>query len=153
MDHCNSCPPKDTTARLVRIDPETLAPLETYRGADHVYEYVLLGRLTETVYLFRAVFDDGHAEWVALDAGTFAVRAVGMPAFSGGAGVKVQAAGAGGPGRFVVENAGSIELWDLAAGEKVRTICEERGYARLYIQDGSLYFVYRKHIRILEDCL
>jgi hypothetical protein len=150
---CNSCPPKDTTALLVRIDPETLGVLATYRGADHVYEYVLLGRLTETEYLFRADFDDGHAEWVALDGGTFAVRPVARPDFAGGAGVKVQAAGGAAPGRFVVENAGSIELWDLAVGAKVRTICEETGYARLYIQDGSLYFVYRKHIRILEDCL
>jgi hypothetical protein len=150
---CNSGVPKESTALLVQLDPGTLLPLRTYRGPDHVYEYLLLGRLNGTEYLFKVVFDDGRAAWVAVDASTFAVRDLPMPAFEGGPDVKVQDADIGVPGRFVVENAGKVELWDLAAGRRLRMVCEETGYSRLYIQDGNLYFVYRKHIRILEDGL
>jgi hypothetical protein len=150
---CNSCPPKDSTSVVVALDPETLGVLATYRGEDHVYEYVLLGRISGSEYLFRAIHDDGHAAWVAVDAGTLSVRPLAMPAFEGGPDVKVHAAGEGRPGVFVVENAGAIELWDLVAGARLRTICRETGYSRLYIHDGCLYFVYRKHIRILEDGL
>jgi hypothetical protein len=138
---------------VVALDPETLGVLATYRGEDHVYEYVLLGRISGSEYLFRAIHDDGHAAWVAVDAGTLSVRPLAMPAFEGGPDVKVHAAGEGRPGVFVVENAGAIELWDLVAGARLRTICRETGYSRLYIHDGCLYFVYRKHIRILEDGL
>ena len=148
---CNSGVPKATTALLVQLDPGTLRPLRTHRGPDHVYEYVLLGRLSETEYLFKAVFDDGSVRWTSVDAGTFTPRDFEMPFPKGTADGKVQYTGR--PGRFVLETPESQELWDLGLGTRVRELCRETGYSRLHVQDGSLYFVYRKHIRILEDCL
>jgi hypothetical protein len=83
------------------------------------------------------------------DAKDFGPEPFSLPVINGSAEYSLHYTGK--PGYFIIINGISIELWNLASSEKIKEICLESGFYKLYLQDNGIYFVYRQHMHIYEN--
>ena len=148
---CNSCIPKEETAVIAKIDSKTLNVLNIIKAPGNAYECAIVGKLSETQYLYKHNWNKCSSVWMYVDAKSFDCAPFRIPKICDCNEYQIYYAGK--PGYFVITYEGSVELWNLGKGELVKVICSESGFYKLFVQDNSIYLAYRQEIHIFENCL
>lgn len=149
---CNSCVPKTDRCVLARIDAKSLKTAAVIEAPDTYENAVVCGLLKDNTYLCSFMGGINKKLWKGLDAGEFKYCDYSLPEELNKY-ENINVLYAGKPGHFVVIAGDSIELWDLALGAKIKKICDASGYYNIFLQDSSMYLVYRQEIHIYEDCI
>lgn len=145
---CKSCRPETNKCVLAKINKDTLLPEAVLEAPQNCEQAEVVGQLSKDKYLCRFHSDSCELVYAELDILSFTYEKKDY-GFDEGAMVLP----ANRQGDFVVAHNKSIELWDLCSCKKIKDICTAGDYRRLYIQDNSLYIIYRTEIHILENVL
>ncbi|MGW3951901.1 hypothetical protein ACWEKM_13375 [Streptomyces sp. NPDC004752] len=139
---------------IVRVDPESMLPIERYDLDGPADEVSLVGRISDDSYLCVAHLGLGQKRWF-----TFSAAAPAMPGVSDmsplpeGSGDFIATSR---PGMFIRATGGRFDLWDMRDGRLVATLYEGTDVDRCFTQDNTVYLATHREIILIEplfaDC-
>lgn len=153
---CKSCVPTDDQCVLAVLDPDTLKPLKTIPFPKGHENTRIFGIMPSGSYLCGGT--NMYAElWLGyqlylFNPATLAFNEYTVPSYTDTRPLK-RLYFAEQPGLFVLAFEDSIELWNLETGSKIHDICVNPGFYNAKVQDGCLYLISEKSIKIHEGIM
>jgi hypothetical protein len=152
---CHSCPPTQPRGGLAVVDADSLTRIK-HLDAPGNSEYVrVVGPLGRGKWLFTLFptheWPTSSQRHAALDLDR--IDTLSADAFSPFPDGFVDLVATAKPGRFVMNIAGALELWDMAKLRRVRTLVKKYDGYKFVAQDRSLYVVRGKEIVVYDGCL